>query len=161
MQRITITLDDELVLQFEDWRKQRGYGNRSEALRDLIRDRLGAERFAAAEGGDCLATLTYVYNHHQRELAARMTQLSHHHHDLAISTLHVHLDHDDCLETVVLRGSVARVRAFANAVTAQTGVRHGRLYLLPVAATLQEVRAATRDAVPEQPQSCGAERISQ
>ena len=137
MQRITITLDDDLVEQFEAFRKQRGYGNRSEAFRDLIRDRLGAEQLASAVGGDCLATLTYVYNHHQRELACRTTQLSHDHHDLAVSTLHVHLDHDNCMETVVLRGPLERVRAFADTVTAQTGIRHGRLYVLPVKATEQ------------------------
>jgi len=137
MQRITITLDDELVEQFEAFRKQRGYDNRSEAIRDLIRDRLGAEQLAGGKGGDCLATLTYVYNHHQRELAARMTRVSHDHHDLAVSTLHVHLDHDNCMETVVLRGPQDRVRAFADVVTTQPGVRHGKLYLLPVKAREQ------------------------
>ena len=132
MQRVTITIDDDLAEQFETYRKSRGYDNRSEALRDLIRDRLGAEELARPEASDCLATLTYVYNHHQRELAARMTRLSHDHHDLAVSTLHVHLDHDNCMETVVLRGSAQRVRAFADAVSAETGVRHARLFLLPV-----------------------------
>jgi CopG family nickel-responsive transcriptional regulator len=137
MQRITITLDDALAEQFEHYRKSRGYDNRSEALRDLIRDRLGHEQLASADANDCLATLTYVYNHHQRELAKRMTRLSHDHHDLAISTLHVHLDHDNCLETVLLRGSLARVHAFADAVSTETGVRHARLYLLPVTASEQ------------------------
>lgn len=137
MQRITITLDDDIFEQFEVFRKQHGYGNRSEAFRDLVRDRLGAEHLASAQRGDCLATLSYVYNHHQRELASRTTQLSHDHHDLVVSTLHVHLDHDNCMETVVLRGPVEHVRAFADAVTAQTGIRHGRLYVLPVTATEQ------------------------
>lgn len=134
MQRITITLDDDLLDQFEAIRKQRGYRNRSEAFRDLIRDRLGAEQLAVADGGDCVAILSYVYNHHQRELAARMTRLSHGHHDLTVSTLHVHLDHDNCMETVVLRGPAERVRAFAEAVVTQPGVRHGNLHLLPVKA---------------------------
>lgn len=138
MQRITITLDEALAEQFENYRRGRGYGNRSEALRDLIRDRLGAEQLMEPAARDCFATLTYVYNHHQRELAARMTKLSHDHHDLAVATLHVHLDHDNCLETVVLRGPAQRVRAFADAVGAETGVRHARLYLLPVRASEQE-----------------------
>jgi CopG family nickel-responsive transcriptional regulator len=133
MKRITITLDEDLVEQFEIFRRQHGYDNRSEAVRDLIRDRLGTEHLAHAEDSACLATLTYVYNHHQRELACRTTQLSHHHHDLVISTLHVHLDQENCMETVVLRGSLNSVRAFADALTAQTGVRHGHLYVLPVA----------------------------
>lgn len=134
MQRITITLDDGLMDQFEAIRKQRGYANRSEAFRDLVREHLGAEQLVAAETGHCVANLTYVFNHHQRELAARMTRLSHDHHDLTISTLHVHLDHDNCMETLILSGPVERVRRFADQVIAQPGVRHGKLYLLPVTA---------------------------
>jgi CopG family nickel-responsive transcriptional regulator len=133
MQRITITLDDDLVEQFEDLRRRQGYGNRSEAFRDLIRDRLAAEQLEQPGEGHCLATLTYVYDHHERDLASRMTRAQHEHHDLTVSTLHVHLDHDNCMETVVLRGPMERVRGFANAVTAQPGVRHAKLQILPVA----------------------------
>jgi len=132
MQRVTITLDDALNTAFERFRTQRGYGNRSEAVRDLIRERLEAERLQAEPAGYCVATLSYVYNHHERELAGRLTRAHHAHHDLAVSTLHVHLDHDHCLETVVLRGPCDRVRTFADAVIAQPGVRHGRLSVLPV-----------------------------
>ncbi|MGA7981838.1 MAG: nickel-responsive transcriptional regulator NikR [Chromatiaceae bacterium] len=145
MQRITITLDDHLVREFETFREERGYRNRSEAIRDLIRERLGAERLEKTPGGNCLASLTYVYNHHERELAARLTQAHHDHHDLAISTLHVHLDHDNCMETVVLRGPVGRVQGFANSVIAQAGVRHGRLYILPATLTEQAHGHATTD----------------
>jgi CopG family nickel-responsive transcriptional regulator len=132
MQRVTITLDDDLSAAFERFRAERGYGNRSEAMRDLIRERLEAERLRTAPTGDCIATLSYIYNHHERELAGRLTRAHHAHHDLAVSTLHVHLDHDHCLETVVLRGPSDRVRAFADGVIAQPGVRHGRLSVLPV-----------------------------
>ena len=132
MQRMTITLDDELVREFEAFLQARGYNNRSEAIRDLIRARLEGERLAQQPAGDCVANLTYVYNHHERELAARLTRSHHEHHDLAVSTLHVHLDHDHCLESVVLRGPAARVQAFADAVITQPGVRHGRLTVLPV-----------------------------
>jgi len=132
MQRITITLDDHLVEQFETFLAQQGYRNRSEAFRDMVRERLAAERLAQPESGHCLANLTYVYDHHERDLAARMTQVQHDHHDLTVSTLHVHLDHDNCMETVVLRGPVERVREFANTVIAQPGVRHAKLQILPV-----------------------------
>jgi CopG family nickel-responsive transcriptional regulator len=132
MRRITITLDGPLVERFEAFRKKRGYGNRSEAFRDLLREKLDSEQLARTADGDCLATLIYVYNHHERALATRMTRIQHEHHDLTVSTLHVHLDHDNCMETVVLRGNVARVQGFANAVTAQPGVRHARLHILPV-----------------------------
>jgi CopG family nickel-responsive transcriptional regulator len=132
MQRMSITLDDQLIMDFEKFLEQRGYRNRSEAIRDLIRARLDTERLRQSPGGDCVASLTYVYNHDERELAHRLAQAHHHHHDLAVSTLHVHLDHDNCMETVVLRGPVDRVQAFADTVIAQPGVRHGKLYILAV-----------------------------
>jgi CopG family nickel-responsive transcriptional regulator len=132
MQRITITLDEQLAERFDAFRKERGYANRSEAFRDLLREKLDSEQLMQGAGGDCLATLTYVYNHHERTLATRMTRVQHEHHDLTVSTLHVHLDHDNCMETVVLRGPVARVRGFANAVIARPGIRHAKLHLLPV-----------------------------
>ncbi len=137
MQRMTITLDDELVLEFETYLEQRGYYNRSEAIRDLIRARLDSERLEKQPQGECVANLSYVYNHHERELASRLTRSHHEHHDLAVSTLHVHLDHDHCMETVVLRGPAEQVRTFANAVIAEPGVRHGKLSILSVEASAQ------------------------
>jgi CopG family nickel-responsive transcriptional regulator len=135
MQRFTITLDAQLVALFEKFMQARGYQNRSEAIRDLIRERLDSVRLEQSPQGGCMASLTYVYNHHQRELASRLTEEQHAHHDLVVSTLHVHLDHDNCMETVILQGQVERVQDFANTVVAQPGVRHGRLYLLPVETT--------------------------
>lgn len=131
MQRITITLDDDLIERFEAFIAEQGYNNRSEAFRDLVRERLARIEPDQATSGDGFAILNYVYNHHQRDLAARMAETSHANHDLTVSTLHVHLDHDNCLESAVLRGPVSRIQAFAAAVISQPGVRHGRLYLLP------------------------------
>jgi CopG family nickel-responsive transcriptional regulator len=99
-----------------------------------VRERLVSEQLTQGPEGDCFATLTYVYDHHERDLAARMTQIQHDHHDLAVSTLHVHLDHDNCMETAVLRGAVVRVQDFANAVIAQPGIRHAKLHIFPVTA---------------------------
>lgn len=138
MQRITITLDDSVSAGLASYMAARGYANRSEAIRDLIRDRLAAEHIGAEPEGECLASLSYVYNHHERELAARLVQAHHDHHDLTVSTLHVHLDHDHCMETVVLRGAAARVSAFADAVIAQPGVRQGHLHLFAVRAREQD-----------------------
>lgn len=135
MQRVTITLDDPLTQAFEAYMAARGYGNRSEAVRDLIRDRLRSERLAGDPQGECVASLTYVYNHHQRDLAARLTATHHAHHDLTVSTLHVHLSHDHCLETAILRGPAQRIRALADAVVAQPGVHDGNLSILPVIAS--------------------------
>jgi CopG family nickel-responsive transcriptional regulator len=137
MQRITITLDDPLTQAFEGYMAKRGYTNRSEAIRDLIRERLQHEQLSTQPDIDCVATLSYVYNHQERELAARLTREQHAHHDLTISTLHVHISHDHCLETVILRGPSKRVQAFADAVIAQPGVLHGNLSLLPVNASEQ------------------------
>jgi CopG family nickel-responsive transcriptional regulator len=135
MQRISITLDDSLTNAFEDYMNRRGYSNRSEAIRDLIRERLHREQLAEEPDGECVGTLSYVYNHHERELAARLTSAHHAHHDLTVSTMHVHLSHAHCLETVILRGSSSRVRAFADAVVAQPGVTEGHLSILPVNAS--------------------------
>lgn len=131
MERMTISLDAELATQFDRLMRSRGYRNRSEAIRDLIRERLESERLDQP-GGMCVGTLSYVYAHRERELSRRLTDEQHRHHDLAVSTLHVHLDHDHCLETVVLNGATQRVREFAESVIAQPGVRHGKLYLVPV-----------------------------
>lgn len=132
MQRVSVTLDDELIEEFEGYLQAKGYANRSEAVRDLIRQKLEAERQLKKREGGCMGTLTYVYNHHERELAKRLTQAQHDHHNLSVSTLHVHMDHDNCLETVVLSGRIDEVERFANTIIAHPGVRHGQLYLLPV-----------------------------
>jgi CopG family nickel-responsive transcriptional regulator len=130
MERFTISLEDELASQFQDYIDEHGYKNRSEAMRDLIREKLENKRLEQAEGS-CIGTLTYLYDHHERELAKRLTQTHHHHHDLSISTLHVHLDHDNCMETVVVKGNIKDVQQFASSVITQAGVRHGKLYLIP------------------------------
>lgn len=131
MQRITITVDEDLLGQFDAFMGRNAYENRSEAFRDLLRERLDREKVITGEATHCIASLTYVYNHEERELARRLTKAQHDHHDLSLSTLHVHLDHDNCLETVVLRGTIDRVRGFANQVMSQPGVRHGSLHLVP------------------------------
>ncbi|HTY99542.1 MAG TPA: nickel-responsive transcriptional regulator NikR [Rhodocyclaceae bacterium] len=132
MERITISLDEDLAREFDALIARRGYGNRSEAVRDLLRSHLEAARLAARESSHCVANLSYVYNHHERDLAERLTSLQHAHHDLTVATMHAHLDHDNCLESVILRGPTATVRAFADALAAERGVRHGHLNLVSV-----------------------------
>ena len=133
MKRLTMSLDDKLADAFEAIVKERGYENRSEAFRDLLRHDLGEVRRAALPDGPCIATLSYLYNHHQRQLASRLADMQHEHHELTISTTHAHLDHDLCIETVILRGRTDLVQAFAQAVIAQPGISHGHLHLVPVA----------------------------
>ncbi len=131
MERFTISLEPELARQFDRFIREKGYTNRSEAMRDLIRERLESERVEQDEG-DCVATLGYVYDHHKSELASRVTAAQHAHHELTLSSMHVHLDHDNCLEVTILRGPVRQVREFAGRIIAQRGVRHGHLHMIPV-----------------------------
>jgi CopG family nickel-responsive transcriptional regulator len=132
MKRLTMSLDDKLADAFDMLVRARGYENRSEAFRDLLRHDLGERRRADRPDGPCIATLSYLYNHHQRQLANRLTDMQHEHHELTISSTHAHLDHDHCIETVILRGRTDRVQAFAQSVIAQPGVSHGHLHLVPM-----------------------------
>ncbi len=132
MERITMSLDSALAEQFDAFISEHGYTNRSEAMRDLIRQQLEKERLEKSDEGFCVAALSYVYNHHELELASRITSVHHSHHELNLASLHVHLDHDNCLEIAIMRGTISQVRAFANAVMAERGVRHGKLHMVPV-----------------------------
>ena len=132
MERITMSLEDNLAQQFDELIKERGYKNRSEAMRDIIREQLHRAHLDEDDNGHCVASLSYVYNHHESELAGKITSSHHAHHDLTMSTMHVHLDHDNCLEIVVLKGHTSDVRSFANTVMAVRGVRHGHVHLVPV-----------------------------
>ena len=135
MERLTISLDNRLSKQFDDLTQARGYTNRSEAMRDLIREKLETERLKEGNEGHCVATLTYIYNHHENDLATRIASAQHAHHDLILSSMHVHMDHKNCLEVAILRGSILSVRNFADLVMATRGVRHGKLHMVPVEIT--------------------------
>jgi CopG family transcriptional regulator, nickel-responsive regulator len=135
MQRFTISLDDALAVSFDQLIAAKGYSNRSEAVRDLIRQQLGFEYLGSAESAWCVANLSYVYDHHDHTVSSRVMDLQHQQHDVVISSLHTHLDHDNCLETVVLRGPTATVQALAEQLIALRGVRHGHLNLVPLMQT--------------------------
>ena len=132
MERFTISLSETLAQQFDDLIHRKGYENRSEAVRDLVRTELENFRLEKQEAPYCVAALSYVYNHHARDLAERLTTLQHEHHHIVMSTMHVHLDHENCMETLILRGATQQVSTFANQLMAEPEVRHGRLNLVPV-----------------------------
>jgi CopG family nickel-responsive transcriptional regulator len=132
MDRFTISLDEALAAAFDTHIKQRGYTTRSEAVRDILRDLLQRRDQARDGGGFCVACLSYVYNHHERQLSERLANLQHEHHDLTVATMHVHLDHEQCLETTTLKGPAKTVRQFAEKLIAERGVRHGQLNLVSV-----------------------------
>lgn len=127
MQRFTISLADDLAAEFEAFMARAGYDNRSEAIRDLLHAHLGQQREHVDGDGPCMAVLSYVYDHHARDLTERLARLQHAQHALTISTTHVHVDPLQCLETVMLRGPAGAVRALANAIMAERGVHHGQL----------------------------------
>ncbi len=132
MQRLTLSLDDQLALAFDELMRRNGYTSRSEAFRDMLRRELGRQAATTSLDTPFIAILSYVYDHHERQLSARLTELQHGHHELTISTMHAHLSHDECVETAILRGPLRQLTAFAQSVIAQTGVRHGSINLIPL-----------------------------
>ena len=122
--RFGVSLDEEMLEPFDALCAVKGYSNRSEAIRDLIRKALVAEEWQQADGQGA-GTLTLVYDHHKNDLARRLTQMQHDEHDIIIATLHVHLDHHNCLEVLILKGEAARVRALADKLISCKGVKHG------------------------------------
>ncbi|MBE0465091.1 MAG: nickel-responsive transcriptional regulator NikR [Halomonadaceae bacterium] len=131
MQRVTITLDEELLEEVDALMHARGYQNRSEAIRDLTRSGLKQVKEEAVPEALCMGALVYVYDHAARDLSKRLTRHSHDHHDLTLSTLHVHIDHDSCLEVALLKGQGRELKQFADEVTSSRSVRHGQLVLIP------------------------------
>ena len=134
MERFTISLEESLASQFDQLITARGYRNRSEAVRDLIRGAIESDCQRDPPAGHCVANLSYIYNHHEGELAERLTSLQHDHHDWTVAAMHTHLDHENCLETVILKGLTAEVRRFAEALMAERGVRHGKLNVIALEA---------------------------
>jgi CopG family transcriptional regulator, nickel-responsive regulator len=135
MQRFTISLDDHLAHHFDEMIESKGYVNRSEAVRDLIRERIDRNQLQATQGGACVASVSYVYDRHEHTVLQRVLALQHDHHDLVITSLHTHLDHAHCLETVVLRGEMSAVQNCAQELVALRGVRHGNIHLVPLVAS--------------------------
>ncbi|BEV06872.1 nickel-responsive transcriptional regulator NikR [Methylophilus sp. DW102] len=133
MRRITISVDDALADAFEHLIAVKAYVNRSEAFRDLVRKALDEAVIEDADHAqaECVASLSYVYDHHERQLASRVNQLQHDHHDVIVTAQHVHLDHDNCMETVILRGKIAEVEACVNAISSQKGVTHAKVHIIP------------------------------
>ncbi len=129
--RIGVAIDGELLGQFDGLLERKGYPNRSEGFRDLIRDALVREETTDPDR-DAVGTLTLVYDHHVRQLADKLTDLQHDHYREIISTLHVHMDHHNCLEVLVLRGRAGNVRQIADKLISTKGVKHGQLTLTTV-----------------------------
>lgn len=130
MHRVTISIDEELAIAFDALITDQGYQSRSEAMRDLVRQAVDARRLSRADGGYSVASLSYVYDHHTRALAQRLVDIQHEHHDLVVATTHVHLDHQSCLETSILKGATHAIRNLADLIHAERGVRFAKINII-------------------------------
>lgn len=122
--RFGVSLDDALLTEFDALCRRRQYASRSEALRDIIREALVQDSLRADEV-EAAGVLSLVYDHHTTDLSRKLTERQHHAHDLIVATLHVHLDHHNCLEMLVLRGKAGEIRELAEQLRAIKGVKHG------------------------------------
>jgi CopG family nickel-responsive transcriptional regulator len=126
--RIGIAISEDLLEQFDRLIERRGYTNRPEAFRDLIRNELVNDIPASADAEVCGA-ITLIYDHHVRLLLDKLNEVQHQYYRAILSTVHVHLDHDNCLEVILVRGKSALIEKLANSLIATRGVKHGRYML--------------------------------
>jgi CopG family transcriptional regulator, nickel-responsive regulator len=133
--RTGIAIDADLLARFDRFIARQGYANRSEAFRDLIRDRLVSAAIEAPEA-QVVGTITLIYDHHSRLLPDKLTSLQHDHHDVIIASTHAHLDHNTCLEVLVVKGQAKQVQKLADRLIGTKGVRHGRLVMTSPAVVL-------------------------
>ena len=123
--RFGVSLERGLLEKFDRLIRGRKYTNRSEALRDLIRQEMVKKEWE--EGGEVAGAITFIYDHHKRDLLNRITDIQHDHQGIIISAQHVHLDHDNCLEIVAVKGRARDVQNLADSLKSVKGVRHGTL----------------------------------
>ncbi|MCE5193913.1 MAG: nickel-responsive transcriptional regulator NikR [Nitrospiraceae bacterium] len=124
--RFGISLDDTLLAEFDRLIAKKGYANRSEAIRDLIRDNIVKQEWEAGDK-EAVGTITIVYSHHTRELADTLTDIQHEYHASIVSAMHVHLDAHNCLEALVVRGRGKDIKKIADRLIGTKGVKHGKL----------------------------------
>ncbi len=134
MNRVTITIDDDLLGEIDAMVSKGGYQNRSEVIRDLARSGLSQKQEESGADRLCVGALVYVYDHAARNLSHRLIESAHAHHDIAVATMHVHLDDSSCLEVTALKGRRDDIRHFADHVIAERGVRYGRVIMIPTQA---------------------------
>ena len=125
LRRFSVSLEEELLEQFDSYIRERGYVNRSEAVRDLIRKEFISEEWE--QDGDVAGVVTLVYNHHHPQLQEKITEIQHDYYTLITSTTHVHMDHHNCLEVIIVKGKASRIREMAEKVIAMRGVKNGHL----------------------------------
>ncbi|HMP89601.1 MAG TPA: nickel-responsive transcriptional regulator NikR [Kiritimatiellia bacterium] len=125
LERFSISIDSELLKQFDRYIALKKYQNRSEAIRDLIRKSLIEQEWKANQ--EVVGVITLVFNHHQRQLQDKMTEIQHKYHHIVVSTTHIHLGEHDCLEVIIARGKASLVQSLSELLTAMKGVKDGSL----------------------------------
>jgi CopG family transcriptional regulator, nickel-responsive regulator len=135
LSRTGISLDQDLLAEFDKLITRKGYKNRSEALRDLIRDALLSE--VVDSNKPVVGTLTLVYDHHIPDLSRKLTEMQHHAGTMVLAATHVHLDHHDCLEVIIMKGKSREIQAMADQILAMRGVHLGKLVMTNSGAALK------------------------
>ena len=130
MQRLTISVDDDIAEAFDELIAKRGYKNRSEAFRDLLRRELMQENLSQGAAGECMAVVSFGFDHHARSLSSKVTEQQHEHHESIVASMHVHASHERCLEVVVMRGNYDRIAVLAQEMIAETGIENGAVHFL-------------------------------
>ena len=123
--RFGVSINSDLLEKFDKLIDSKGYSNRSEAIRDMIREHLVEQEWEA--DAETIGAVTIVYDHHVRELSESLIALQHGHHSAVISSMHVHIDHHNCLEIIVVRGKGSKVKEIADKLISTKGVKHGKL----------------------------------
>jgi CopG family transcriptional regulator, nickel-responsive regulator len=123
--RFSVSIESDLLERFLRASSKKGWENRSEALRHLMREALVRDEWSGAD--EIVGTITIVYDHHKRELTDRLTSIQHDHHDAVLAATHIHLDHDNCLEMIAVKGTASDVQRIADALIGTRGVKHGKL----------------------------------
>ncbi len=123
--RFAVSIDEKLLERFDDFLEKKGYVSRSEAIRDLIRNALIEE--SIGEDREVFGTITIVYDHHKKELADRITDIEHSYLENIVSTMHIHIDHNHCLETIAVKGKASKIKELADKIISLKGVKHGKL----------------------------------
>ncbi len=126
--RFGVSIEPELLVHFDNIIKKKGYTNRSEAIRDLIREHLISDRTKDPHI-EAIGTLTMIYDHHHGPLTTKLLNIQHDHHEEILTTTHIHIDHDTCLEVLVLKGKTGHLQKLADTITAMKGIQHGELVI--------------------------------
>jgi CopG family nickel-responsive transcriptional regulator len=126
--RFGVSVDDDLLKRFDARNKRKGYVNRSEAIRDLIRECLVEEEWRTTRG-ETVGVVSLVFDHERMELSKTLTHAQHRRHALIVATTHVHLDQHNCLEVLILRGKAQQLRTLAEHLMSRRGVKHGKLFM--------------------------------